>query len=592
MVRLFLAPAKGNAGGRYFPFQGYLGLTPLRVDGIVRTKLEEDGKPVLAKSLSVHVRCYESRVGRTGSHRSHILVDYAKTLWQKSDHEEYGLLGDFDGTFKISLPANVPGYSTANYQEYKFFWRVEAVLEHVHINYVGSRLLRYYDLPLIRYDVPPPPPPNPSPTARPTSSSTPLTLYVPNSKPPTPIISYNLSTPVLPVGPSDLILSSLFLRPLDPSVSIRSASVLVERRIDLYHISNTSYFASATDVAPASPDENEDPVHTASSPSSSSAVATTLLPPRGFFGSASSPSSASTTPPPIALSSSMPESSSAAAARARSPYSYSPTHSGSTLGLPGASASSYSVSSSSPLLPPPPPPPLPTTPSAALNELPSRSVATTVIHGDSGGTGGFAVDRATGVWSKTVNLTWPKARSQNLWAMGETARTESAEVTFWVKVKVVVSSPSLGTFSLDLEPRELTVVSTNDSDRRLALAKFAEQKDERSKSKSKSPRRRRARESDGEGERERERDREKGRRQTQSDGGGGGRGSPTDPSGSGSGAKAHRHHRPVPPPIPTLPSLPLASPHAHAHPKSPPMPIHIPPYSPTTTTTTTTTKLT
>lgn len=33
MVKLSLVPLKGNAGGRYFPYQGYLGLTPLRVEG-------------------------------------------------------------------------------------------------------------------------------------------------------------------------------------------------------------------------------------------------------------------------------------------------------------------------------------------------------------------------------------------------------------------------------------------------------------------------------------------------------------------------------------------------------------------------------
>ena len=33
MVQLILTPSRGNAGGRDFPYQGYLGLTPVRVDG-------------------------------------------------------------------------------------------------------------------------------------------------------------------------------------------------------------------------------------------------------------------------------------------------------------------------------------------------------------------------------------------------------------------------------------------------------------------------------------------------------------------------------------------------------------------------------
>ncbi|THH33994.1 hypothetical protein EUX98_g351 [Antrodiella citrinella] len=533
MVRLFLTPSKGNAGGRYFPHQGFLGLTPLRVDGVIRTKLEEDGKYILAKSLSVHIRCYESRVTRTGSHRSRILVDYSKTIWQKPQHQEYAPLGDLDATFKITLPTNVPGFSTANYQEYKTFWRVEAVLEHIPLPAVGSRLLRYYDLPLVRYDVPTHNPPSPT-----SMSPVPHTLFLPNSKPPAPIIHYNLSTPVLPVGPSDLILASIFLRPLDASVSIRSASVLIERRIDLYQIANASHFTSPIDPAPSSSDENEFPVASTSA---------TLLPTR-----------ASEVPPPITLSSSMPESSSATS-RSRSPYNFSPTHSASTLAV-GASSSSYSISSTSPLLPPrpaSPPPPLSHTPTSSHSstptptDMPSRSITTTIIYGDSGGAGGgFAYDSSSGFYNKTINLTWPKAKSQNLWAMGESVRSELAEVSFWVKVKVIVSSPAHGTFTLDLEPRELTVVSTNDSERRLALSKFGEQKEasERSKSKSKSPGRRRQRESDGEGEREREREPSGG------EDSGDRRRSPTH-----SRTHRHRSHH-LPPPIPTLPSLPIQVP--------------------------------
>lgn len=33
MVKLFLIATKGNSGGRYFPSYGYLGLTPVRVEG-------------------------------------------------------------------------------------------------------------------------------------------------------------------------------------------------------------------------------------------------------------------------------------------------------------------------------------------------------------------------------------------------------------------------------------------------------------------------------------------------------------------------------------------------------------------------------
>ncbi|KAK7693262.1 hypothetical protein QCA50_002829 [Cerrena zonata] len=290
MVQLILTPSRGNAGGRDFPYQGYLGLTPVRVDGIVCTKLEEDCKPILAKSLTVAVRCYESRQGKTGVSHSRLLVDYASVLWRKPDDQEYAELGRFEAPFKITLPKRVAGFSTAHYQEYRTFWRVEAVIEHVPISGVGSRLLRYFDLPLIRYDVPPPPTPlsptSPSPASQ---AATPHTLYHPHPKTPSPqaILDYNLSTPQLPVGPSDLVFTSIYLRPLDPSLSIRSASVFIERRIELHSVySNANCSGSLYPSTPNTVSES---------------------PRDGYFHSAmTSPTSPSPSSPPVVPSVSMP----------------------------------------------------------------------------------------------------------------------------------------------------------------------------------------------------------------------------------------------------------------------------------------------
>lgn len=125
MVQLSLSTAKGNAGSRKFPHQGYLGLTPVRVDGVVTTRLDEDRKPILAKSLSVSVRAYESRHSIIGTVHSRLLVDYTQTLWRKPDDQHYAELGDFESTFKITLPKRVAGFSTANYQDYRTYWRLE-----------------------------------------------------------------------------------------------------------------------------------------------------------------------------------------------------------------------------------------------------------------------------------------------------------------------------------------------------------------------------------------------------------------------------------------------------------------------------------
>ncbi|PSS37421.1 hypothetical protein PHLCEN_2v725 [Hermanssonia centrifuga] len=461
MVTLYLSTTKGNGGIRHFPYQGFLGLTPVRIDGIVRTRLDEDQKPIPAFSLTVYVRSYEARQTRTGSLHSRILAEYSQTVWRKPDGQDYASLGDFEHPFKITLPKRVAGYSTANYQDYRTFWRVEAVLEHAPSPSVGSRIVKYFDLALIRYDIPPSlPPPTPSsydhPSSDPSTSLTPTLPHVTN-KPRAPVLHYNLSTPTYPIGPSDLLFTSLFLRPRDPSVSIRSASLLVERRIDLLDAD-----------LPLSPSQAPTSPH----------------------------------PPRIAISSSLPE----REANVREGESYAmahslaASHSTSTI---DSVASTSTVTSRSPLIPyshshsqtphsPLPthqaPKPLhtsytdplsytshssmasPTSPTSPPSD-PQKTLTTTVA---ASSFPSFSLDPSTGVFSKTLSLPWPASRSHSRWSMGETMRGSLGSVTFWVRVKVIVTSPTTGTETIDLAPRELNIVLTNDAERRQALAKFAE----------------------------------------------------------------------------------------------------------------------
>lgn len=129
MAQLHLTTVSGNSMIRHFPFQGHLGLTPVHIEGIVHTSLEADRKPILARMLTVSTRAYESR--RTGSSQTRVLVDYSQTLWSKPQDQPYAELGEFQSPFKITLPKNVAGFSTANYQDYRIFWRVEAGAFHV-----------------------------------------------------------------------------------------------------------------------------------------------------------------------------------------------------------------------------------------------------------------------------------------------------------------------------------------------------------------------------------------------------------------------------------------------------------------------------
>lgn len=112
---------------------------------MVRTRLDADQKSLQAKSITISVRCYETRLGVLGVTHSNVLVDYTQVLWSKPDNDQdYADIGDLELPFRISIPAKVagmailvsfrirahtllPGFSTASYASvYKCSWRVEA----------------------------------------------------------------------------------------------------------------------------------------------------------------------------------------------------------------------------------------------------------------------------------------------------------------------------------------------------------------------------------------------------------------------------------------------------------------------------------
>ncbi|KAJ7694189.1 hypothetical protein B0H17DRAFT_1058115 [Mycena rosella] len=421
MVQLLLASTKGNHGVRYFPYSGYLGLTTLKVDGVVRTKLDPDLKPLPAKSITISVRCYEARLGRLGVMHSNVLVDYTQVLWSKPDDgNDYADIGDLELPFRISIPAKVAGFSTASFVEFRCTWRVEAIVNHVPILGVGSRQIKHSELPLLRFDHPP----EPSPSSFTTIGQPILDSEV--SHPNCPPIRYSINSPTAPVGPLDLVSIPIHLLPRDPGVSFRSASVIVERRMRLM-----------------------DPPSPPSTPTILSNMPTTLQ----------APSPSGSLPIPQRTSSSS------------SSLSYSPSSS--------YTDSSSQLSSSATLQP--------------SDSRTSTSGASLLVNSIAGSeSSGLFACADSGIWSKTLTLQWPAAKSQSRWAIGETIESELVSVKFFARVKVVVSS-SLGTESLELEEKELLVVSTNEAERQLALSKYNDalysNYSDGGRSKSKSPRR-------------------------------------------------------------------------------------------------------
>ncbi|KAF9646863.1 hypothetical protein BDM02DRAFT_3069812, partial [Thelephora ganbajun] len=226
MVLLSIHSVHGNTGSRYFSYSGYLALTPCTVQGFVKVKHEEL-KPLPAKTLTVAVKCYESRLGRVNVIATNVVVDQTLVLWEKSPASASAEVPDGDYPFNIIIPPDTPGLTTTVFQEYRAYWRVEAVLEHLPIFGVGNRLVRHFELPLLRYDTP-----SHSPL---TSLPPPVPIPIQSLRSRLPIYRCAFSTPPhsSPIGPGDLVSTFLWLQPIDPSFSIRSTTMSIERRLEL-----------------------------------------------------------------------------------------------------------------------------------------------------------------------------------------------------------------------------------------------------------------------------------------------------------------------------------------------------------------------
>ena len=382
----------------------------------MRTKLDADLKALQAKSITISVRCYESRVGRVNVLQSNILVDYTQVLWTKPDGVDYDQIGNFEFPFRISIPAKVAGFSTAIFVDYRCMWRIEAgmclllflvisfcrplflVLTHTPISGVGSRQIRHFELPLIRYDLPPIGPITPT--------QEPL-LNQETNKPRAPRVRYSINSPKTPIGPLDLVPIPIHLKPLDRGVSIRSASVIVERRIFLRDVGQT----------PSSTPPSHIPVTLQPNPSTSSLAgpsSSPLLPP------SASKSTYSDFPPHL-YHEHEPESSSTLSLTSSVPTVTPGTFYPSTTTLASETTPLLPNSSNHANSPP-------------SSQIPSTKVIVNPIAGAES-SGNFALD-GQGMWSKTLTLQWPAPKSHSRWAIGETITSEIVSVKFFVRAKV------------------------------------------------------------------------------------------------------------------------------------------------------------
>jgi len=233
---------------------------------------------------------------------------------------------------------------------------------------MGSRQIKHFDLPLVRYDTP--------------------TLSVPrqrtwssldSTKSRAPRIQYFVNTPQTAVGPLDLVPIPIHVQPLDASVSVRSASVVVERRIYL---------------------------HDCSSPAPSSLQSSLTLDPK---------------PSPSSLSASSPKSGLPAAALVE------PQDSGFLSSISSLSTiTHHSPSSSSAAL-------LPADPSSGSAQTSAKVVVNSITTAESSGQ--FSRDE-NGIWSKTLTVQWPASKSHSRWAIGETISSDLVSVKYFIRTKV------------------------------------------------------------------------------------------------------------------------------------------------------------
>ncbi|KAF6764712.1 hypothetical protein DFP72DRAFT_869013 [Ephemerocybe angulata] len=474
MVQLILSSTKGNQGGKYFPYTGFLGLTPVRVEGIVRTKLDTDLKLLPCTSLTISVRCYEQRLGRVTVQNSKFLVDHTQVLWLKPDDVEYGPVGVLEYPFRITLPPSVGGFSTAVFVDYRCTWRVEAVLSHVPITGVGSRQIRHFELPLTRFDLP----------NFPSLPRSPVSLDQCTNKPRAPRIRYSIEPPSTAVGPSETVSIPLRLQPTEPNVTIKSASMVIERRIHLHDPQTTPIPIPIPKSAPQS--SQSSPAtrsHSMTPPSASPHTPHTPSPPplSASHGSYFSSPQHNRSLPAQASPSDTPASSSHQLEPADSTTSLAssqPTITPNTVNPSTASFLSYN-SESSPLLASSNAPPqqipayTPQHPPLAA-PAPISSTAKVVVNPIVGTeTDSFSRD-PRGVWSQALTLEWPTSKSHSRWAIGETISSDLVSVKYFIRVKISVSSPGGGTDSIELGERELLVVSTSETERVNAQTTYAE----------------------------------------------------------------------------------------------------------------------
>ncbi|KAL8277618.1 hypothetical protein RQP46_010050 [Phenoliferia psychrophenolica] len=421
MVVLTLTPYRGNHA-RFFPHTGHLGVTPVLLQGVVRTALEEDRKALKASSVSIRVRCYEADVSNVPSTKGkkrapRVIYELDQEIWRKEDDEEWGTLGNWSMPWRVVLPTDAGGVTTTTLKTWKSWWQVEAVIVHKRSAILGRTMKASHQLPLTRYSAPSftLPAASWSSSSSAASSST-LSPPHPSSKPPTPPphlrgLQYSIEASTGVLGPNDSLQIKLAFHRDDPSILIKKVQVSVDRHIEVDH-SAVSPVGSDDDETLVAMSDEEDLY----SPS--------------ILENESTPSSRSG---PKSLN-----------RWRRSPLPTPPAAAGESGGyFAPRTSGGMSPENDSPLL------------SAGRAPVPVLA---------------FELDDVPVGAEVVLAGNLPQAKSLFRYSVGETMRTKLANVWFTVSVKITVKSSSGAMEILELEPRTVVVSSASNAERESALA--------------------------------------------------------------------------------------------------------------------------
>ena len=191
-------------------------MTPVTISGKVALRPLDPSHLLAVRSVTVTIKCRETRTFGVKEERT--LWEKSKTVW--TPETEYEELGFWSKSFAMTIPTDAIAFakSTQKTREWSTVWKLDLVVEHKPIQFVGHSIMKSYGLNLYNHTNPSVPPPSP-----------PQCMSIGHDNYSTQVY---INAPHGAFGPGDSFTLSFYAKPDDPNTTIKKASVVVERRIE------------------------------------------------------------------------------------------------------------------------------------------------------------------------------------------------------------------------------------------------------------------------------------------------------------------------------------------------------------------------